>query len=564
MSRQNAKAPSRRQGHPSWGIPIEVYLDRQPAVRGVHKYPLDQVTSAIQTFVAGDTNTLDDTTLESILSVVYYPEHLSLLNVKTVSSWFNMMEPYLKHHSLFDRSFGLLMVQVYGLAAMVAFLDHNKMLAKVVDKVSTDAVTEKFGVLPSLNLYTSRMANPNLEASGGTFVNYIRRFITVPASTDLGSDSDSDSDSDSWVTRLLPSIGGYNLKSALFFLKNIFNSRRRFLEVFDRVPVFGWFLILSLTRVQIWLLLESGEDIDRALGMLTELQDLNYRFYLIANTTAEHWLISSLLAEVLDDMSTHRFEDYVEPAGSADMALLSVALIRHTSPPSPETEMTTLSTLWEMFEWVDKMIQETGDITWYPPILASLFNRVWVELFSGLSGARTPYHNQIIFFSGSLLLHLGFRLDLSFPAPGTPAQGSNTPAQVISILLNIDFINLLSCILVHSVLTVDNQAEEREFTSGLSHFIMSFTKHTQLLKSRFEDSYPDWVNTSNHIRNLIAGLSTVDHVSQQRLEECQTLWIEFGELFGYDYNSGLNAVPNCCYARCAGVESVECKMAKCA
>ncbi|KAG8731360.1 hypothetical protein FRC12_019774 [Ceratobasidium sp. 428] len=180
MSCQNTEAPSRRQGQPSWGIPIEAYLDRQ-RVRGVHKYPLDQVTSAIQDFVTGDTAALDDTTLESILSVVYYPKHLSLLNVKTVSSWFKMMEPYLKHHSLFDRSFGLLMVQVYGLAAMVAFLDHNKMLDEVVDKVSTDAITEKFGALPSLNLLTSTLANPNLEASGGTFVNYIRRFITVPA-----------------------------------------------------------------------------------------------------------------------------------------------------------------------------------------------------------------------------------------------------------------------------------------------------------------------------------------------------------------------------------------------
>ncbi|KAG8731359.1 hypothetical protein FRC12_019773 [Ceratobasidium sp. 428] len=214
-----------------------------------------------------------------------------------------------------------------------------------------------------------------------------------------------------------------------------------------------------------------------------------------------------------------------------------------------------------MFEWMDKTIQDANDTVWYPLILASLFHRVWVELFSGLSDAKPPHHHEILVFSGQLLFHVARRLSIT-------VQGIMTPAQVISMLYDIDFVSLVGCVLVHSVITLDDQGRERkdvtEFTIALDSFISAFAKHTKLLKSIFEIRYPDWVNLSDHIRNLKAGLSTANHVNQRRLEECQTQWTEFGELFGYRENTRLSAVLNCCYARCAGVGAIVCKLARCA
>ncbi len=59
-----------------------------------------EVVSAIQTLIAGEPNKLDDATLESILSVVYYPEHLPLLNINITSTWFPMMESYTENYSV--------------------------------------------------------------------------------------------------------------------------------------------------------------------------------------------------------------------------------------------------------------------------------------------------------------------------------------------------------------------------------------------------------------------------------------------------------------------------------
>ncbi|KAG8752679.1 hypothetical protein FRC12_011838 [Ceratobasidium sp. 428] len=198
------------------------------------------------------------------------------------------------------------MMQVYGLAAMVGFLDHNGMLASAVEKLSTtEAMTKDSGALTSLSLYTSKLANPSMEEPGRTFANYIRRFTNIPDTSDL--------DSNPRFMVFLPSIGGFKFKSTQFFLQHIFDSRGRLLEVFDRVPAFGWFLILSLMRLQIWFFLKSDDNNDSALEMLTELQDLNYRFYLIANTEPEHRLISSLIGEVSSDMSDYNFVDFVGP-----------------------------------------------------------------------------------------------------------------------------------------------------------------------------------------------------------------------------------------------------------
>ncbi|KAG9123879.1 hypothetical protein FRC07_013649 [Ceratobasidium sp. 392] len=341
----------------SWGIPMDTYLKKQPA-HSVRKYPADQVTTSIQKFIVGEAKSFEDATLESILSVVYYPERLVLLNAKTMSNWFRMMEPYLKCHSLFDRSFGLLMIQVYGLAATVGFLYHSQTLPGVIKRLSTvDVNNNKSGVLSLLNLWTSVVADPDAEISGRSFADYVRNFTSIPDTSDPNSGSHD--------VVLLPNIGGFYLKDALFFLKNLFDSRDRLLEILDHVPAFGWFLLLCMMRLQIWFLLKSGDDKSNALSMLTDLQDINYRYYL-ASGPKEHRLVSSLMAAVLGDMSDidpfFDDNDFIDPTGSADLAMLSLTLIRHISPPLLETDLTKLSSLWEMFEWVDKLVWETGEL----------------------------------------------------------------------------------------------------------------------------------------------------------------------------------------------------------
>ncbi|KAG8742295.1 hypothetical protein FRC10_001719 [Ceratobasidium sp. 414] len=394
----SAKSSSHSENQPNWGIPIDTYLKKLP-VHGVPKHPVDQVVSAIQTLIAGEPNTLDDITLESILSVVYYPEHLALLNTEITSTWFALMEPYIENHSLFEQSFGLLMTQVYGLVMMVGFLYHNQMLDRFINRLAgAGADLHDAGVLPFLNLCTSGMANPYIGESGRTFAHHIKCFTKIH-----GPDEDLDSSD----ALFLASTGGFDLTAALFFLKNIFDARDQLLEVFDRVPAFGLFPILCMIRLQLWFCLEAGGGEQDVLKMLKVLQDINHRYYLVSGRDL-HRLVSSLIAAVFDDISGQNliYEDYVDPVGPADVAMISSTLIRQISPPSVGTEPAQLPSLWDMFDWAQKIILETGEIRWYPALLTPLLNRIWIEIFAGITSSKSGLRNNIMSFSGNLLMHL--------------------------------------------------------------------------------------------------------------------------------------------------------------
>jgi len=68
----------------------------------VSKYPVEQVISAIETFTAATTGPeiVTDSTLESILSVVYYPEHLIILRAITIPTWRTIADQYLSRYSV--------------------------------------------------------------------------------------------------------------------------------------------------------------------------------------------------------------------------------------------------------------------------------------------------------------------------------------------------------------------------------------------------------------------------------------------------------------------------------
>ncbi|KAG9083963.1 hypothetical protein FS749_005605 [Ceratobasidium sp. UAMH 11750] len=239
------------------------------------------------------------------------------------------------------------------------------------------------------------MADPNVWASGRTFAQHVECFTDIPRLDQEFGSSD---------IIFLTNIGGFDLKAALFFLKHIFDSRDRFLDVFNRVPHFGVFPILCMIRLQIWFLLQTAEGKQDALEMLTELQDIIYRYYL-ASDREYHVLLKSLTSAVLHDMS-NSYADYMHPVDSADVVTISSTLMRHVSPTSPDAEPAQLPYLWDMFDWAQGTILEAGEVSWYPSVITALLNRIWTELFYGPTSTKSGLRNQIMSFSGNLLTHL--------------------------------------------------------------------------------------------------------------------------------------------------------------
>lgn len=118
---------------PRWGVSIDEYLDSNHQYSLV-KYPLDRVRSAIKTVTTSDPpGIISDATFEAVLSIAYYPEHLSLLDVAFSIPMYEMFDEYLNHHFmvsisvyttssvihthmaswLLERSFGVLLMQVH-------------------------------------------------------------------------------------------------------------------------------------------------------------------------------------------------------------------------------------------------------------------------------------------------------------------------------------------------------------------------------------------------------------------------------------------------------------------
>lgn len=60
---------------PNWGVPLGMYLERlkNPPFP---KYPIHEVKSAIEALVPNSTINFSDSTLEAVISVIYYPELL--------------------------------------------------------------------------------------------------------------------------------------------------------------------------------------------------------------------------------------------------------------------------------------------------------------------------------------------------------------------------------------------------------------------------------------------------------------------------------------------------------
>ena len=85
---------------PRYGVPLDKHIQsNQPSF--LAKHPVNRVLSAIKTITTNDPpDIVSDATLEAVLSVVYYPEHLKLLCVDFYASIYEILDTYLDHYTV--------------------------------------------------------------------------------------------------------------------------------------------------------------------------------------------------------------------------------------------------------------------------------------------------------------------------------------------------------------------------------------------------------------------------------------------------------------------------------
>ncbi|QRV95915.1 hypothetical protein RhiJN_23933 [Ceratobasidium sp. AG-Ba] len=268
----------------TYGVPVDDYL-RKNCPGHICRYPADKVVSAINTLAWDMPENWSDTILEAFILVVHYPEHLELLKTDISLGWLETMKAYTErfpvsahylincttHHlssaQAFSRSFGVLMIQVYGLLCMVAFLDENDELETFIERSSRASFGEA-GILPELTAATVTMADANIEEREIDFEEYAGMFGAVP-------DSDDEDENP-------PSFAGsvdFEFDDAKFLLDVIYKSRDSFLGAFSFAADVGLFLIISMIRLQLCYFARRVHLADEATSKLIDLLDITHRYF---------------------------------------------------------------------------------------------------------------------------------------------------------------------------------------------------------------------------------------------------------------------------------------------
>ncbi|KAF8596684.1 hypothetical protein BDV93DRAFT_563081 [Ceratobasidium sp. AG-I] len=510
---------------PSYGSSLEEYLESNQHFTLV-KYPVDRVLSAIKTITTNDPpEVVSDATLEAVLSVAYYPKHLELLDVDFYAPLYEILATYLDHNTLLERSFGVLLMQVYGIFTMVEFLVvHRKLLA----------------FLKSLALAQAR----------GVVVFY---WLSHEVAQIFGLDQDPSMNTVVQRFRdLLPTLRGSHTQSLplnFLILERAFEARGSFSRACSRIPGFGWSLVLVKMWPTVQLMKQDPKGPNNKLEKLRQLQDLACRCLLVA-PLHERCIVGSLDWVIDCTRETSFADSFGEPQGSGDFELiLNTTLVQLSTCPAKKIagDLKYLST---MAQYALQFARTMNRYDTYPQLLEAAYTRLWTEITSS-SSDRHPVDNVV----GYGVDLLGHTCEGCMRAEMTSGSESATLDIVLS-LSNLDFINLVGRLFLSYAARADesdgrwvdemlSQALEDTFLFG-----KTIAKYTKSLKSAFQPYYLDWLKVLWHISQLSSMSLPSSQLILPHLEQLLSNWLHLGSKFGYSDDNDVALA--CSYARCPG------------
>ncbi|KAF8596688.1 hypothetical protein BDV93DRAFT_527904, partial [Ceratobasidium sp. AG-I] len=516
---------------PRWGVALDEYLDSNQNY-SLAKYPVDRVLSAIKTITTNDPPVLiSDTTLETVLSVAYYPEHLEALDVEFYAPFYDILTSYLRHnHTLLRRSFGVLLMQVHGMFNMVEFLVAHDKLSAFVDSLARSRI-RGVDVLDRLSHEVVRLTGLDREPS---MYGRVKLFHTL--STRLhGRHSRSFTD-------------------PYLLLECAFKALDEFSQVYSRIPGFGWPLFL----LQMWPKLQSraykiNGPYTQA-ELLGQLKDLASRWLLVA-PPYEHCIVGTL-----DCAIDYKGEDpsvkdpLLKPHDLNDLKTVTrTFLLRLSNRPARNTTW-GLRYLNMMTRYTFHLIRTVNHYDLIPQLLEAAYTRLWIELTSGPSDA---YPLDDVANLGTALFAYTCEGCVMSESPSGP---NDTTSNIVLSFLRVDFVNMLGRLFLSYTLKANDSGNQMVGTAiteihrqiyALNDWISGSAKP---LHSAFERYYLDWLKVLRYISELQFMYLPSSRLLAPHLERLVTVWTLLGEEVGWSDRS--RAVFSCSYARCPGFEAV--------
>ncbi|KAF8596685.1 hypothetical protein BDV93DRAFT_527902 [Ceratobasidium sp. AG-I] len=522
---------------PSYGVPLEEYLESNQCFSLV-KYPVDRVLSAIKTITTNDPpEVISDATLEAVLSVAYYPEHLMILNLEFCLPLYDILATYLDHYTLLERSFGVLLMQVYGIFNMVEYLAMHHTLSAFVKSLTLS--TRGVDVFHQLSLKTAQITGLDRDPSMNTMLKYYYKELSFGFRSSYP-------------------------QSFLFgpvLLEHIFDARAEFSKAYSCVPGFGWALVL----LKMWPELQSdrdkGEEPYKRLERLGQLRDLASRCLLVA-PPHEQCIVGSLAwGIIINEDDVFLKDSFGGPKDPKDLEIVTCTLIRQLMTRPVSNTILGLKQLNTMSQYALHLVRMGNCYGAYPPILTAAYGRLWIELTSSPSDRYPVDH----------VAGYGFDL-LGFTCEGCITSEMNfgsegTTINIVSSLLRVDFINLLGRLLLSyttCVEEINGEWVDQMISDAQNNMLIlgeSIAKYSKSLRSAFQPYYVDWLKILQYISQLSSMSLHSSRLLLPHLGRISSTWLQLGDKFGYSDHDQVTLT--CSYVRCPGFKLVDCQSHVC-
>ncbi|KAF8593824.1 hypothetical protein BDV93DRAFT_549408 [Ceratobasidium sp. AG-I] len=514
------------------GVPSFLYTMKKGLVPK-QDYSVQDIQSAVQILTASDPASISEATLEAILDLVYYPEHLGLVvNTRVTSSLFAILMCYPEGESVLQAlsfSLGYLLFQCLALATSVGLLAQHGKLAAFVESMEPAARETRTDVSPSMSAWLMDMINEDISNPHTMLTNIkIRLGWTLVGEEPF----------------CLLAIGGYNYMSALYLLVHSFMGQNATLNAYTVMPALGWPVLLLVMWAQV-----RSAGVEERLLFMTKLRETVFRYCLVS-APSEHLIMQALVDDFANLIPPH--EKHPPPldmsnASGFDATNIIRALVQQLLFRQASSTSAGLKYLSRLTEYALQVLANPG-----PPrsfaLIEALFDRLWHEIICASDSLDRDFSEHVMLFAIYPLHVVVKHFAESDSLERLPfGIGMSLVPQIIDPLVKIDIVCILGRLLLLPTASISAgngsssiaAATINEVLGVISQVTPSLSRHRLQTRPAFSKGYLDRLKTFNCMNQLQWMSMRQGRPLYPFVKESLLFWTQLGRALGYSEQTQL-------------------------
>ncbi|KAF8594768.1 hypothetical protein BDV93DRAFT_549087 [Ceratobasidium sp. AG-I] len=526
---------------PNLGVPTFVYTMQQGFLPK-KDYSVDDIKSALQTLTSGNIESLSESTFETVLDIIHYPEHLDLLvNPRLTPALFGILMRYPNGRSAINFSFGYLLFQCLALGTAVGLLAQNGKLDPFIKSIGPSTRQDRTDVSPLMTTWLMEMINEDMSPAADILINIQTRLGWAITNTD---------------PLCLLSIGGHSLTSTLYLTAHCFMGRDGALKAYTSKPSLGWPALLLVMWAQI-----KPSDLDEKVLFMTKLREAVLRYCLVS-APSEHFVLQALVDDFANVVPPH--EKHPPPlntfnAMGFDAMNVEEAIVQQLSFRQIESTSAKLKYLTRITDYATEVINNPGAPRSFALIEAA-FNRVWHEIACAPESPDRDFPEHVMLLAAlplrAIMKQFVETASMEQLPFGIGSRVSLVP-QILDALTKIDLVSLLGRLLLLPTVATSSRTSPAPISAGtlsdnsriISQLTQSLSKYRLRARPAFSKGYRDWLKTLNCMTQLQYTSMRQNQPLFPIIKDCISAWNQLGQALGYFEQTQRTL---CHYPRCPG------------